>query len=808
MKSKFLSIILVLALLCGGLCAQAATVYGAAAVSTANPTIAAASAVPDYGWQKSVAFPDWKGYTDDTLVMNSMVSFKFWQGQGTLWLEVAKEVKSFSLYVNGRKCDTSKVGAGIWAVDFSKAAVNGMNTLQVSNILPLNLKNAVKAYIPYPTVINGQGSLEGIRPQTLDLISDMVETDVSYGFPSAQLAIVKNGKLVYENAWGRVNSYEKDGTPKTDSAPVTVNTLYDLASVTKMFSVNYAIQKLVTDGKLDIDSTIVEILGDRFADATLDRAYKGIENPPDNATQKKWKRALTVKDILRHQGGFPAGPAYYNPNSTLGFADAVPGVNPCYAVTKEQTLEAIFKTPLEYEPGTKTVYSDVDYMLLTYVVEKITGQPLDKYMKETFYAPMGLTHMTFLPLENGFKPEDCAATELNGNTRDGYVKFDGIRTETLQGEVHDEKAWECMGGVSGHAGLFSNASDLAKLASVMFTGGYGKNRFFSQDVMDLFTAPKSLDFGQWGLGWWRQGTDKRVWYFGTQAPSETIGHQGWTGTLVVIDPSRDLVIAYLTNKINSPIIDTSVDANGFSGKCFTASTLGFVAQILSIGMDTSEDISEQLLDLTADMAAESLKKIPEGAQADHPYVKNSQSKIDVLRKWAKAAGSAKYAAFADELTGMLPRDAVGGFTDVSVKDWYATGVRYCAENGLMNGVSATRFAPNLTAGRDTLVTILCRMAGSSTPSAVAVFPDAQGDTLTREQLAVMLYRMAGIESDGGAMGLAGYEDATAISDWAYEAMQWAVRSGIIKGGNTNTLRPGDSVNRAELATIVMRFAEL
>ena len=80
MKSKFLSIILVLALLCGGLCAQAATVYGAAAVSTANPTIAAASAVPDYGWQKSVAFPDWKGYTDDTLAMNSMVSFRFWQG--------------------------------------------------------------------------------------------------------------------------------------------------------------------------------------------------------------------------------------------------------------------------------------------------------------------------------------------------------------------------------------------------------------------------------------------------------------------------------------------------------------------------------------------------------------------------------------------------------------------------------------------------------------------------------------------------------------------------------------------------------
>jgi len=276
-------------------------------------------------------------------------------------------------------------------------------------------------------------------------------------------------------------------------------------------------------------------------------------------------------------------------------------------------------------------------------------------MRETFYAPLGLDRVTFLPLENGFSAEDCAATELNGNTRDGSVSFSGIRTETLRGQVHDENAWYSMGGVSGHAGLFASATDLAILSSVMLTGGYGGYRFFSRDVVDLFTAPKSFDFGQWGLGWHREGDDKRVWYFGTQSSSDTIGHQGWTGTLTMIDPSRNLVIVYLTNRINSPVTDPAKNTNGFDGSCFTASTLGFVPQLLSIGMDRDTDISGQLMDLLADMAAESLKRIPEGAGADHPYVKNTRSKISVLRKWAFDYGREDMLLFADTLETMLPQ---------------------------------------------------------------------------------------------------------------------------------------------------------
>ncbi len=656
-KNSVISLLSAIVLLAGALFGGTAFggEPGTAGPGFGMPSAAGAAAIPEYEWQKKAAFPDWKGYTDDTLAMNSMLSFQGWHGQGAIWLSVSEEVKSFALYVNGVPFDTSGITAGAWKVDISGAAADGINTVQVSNILPLGLKEAVTVYIPYPAVAESHGSLEGIRPETLRLISDIIESDIAHGFSGAQLAIVKNGRMVYEKAWGYTSRYDPEGAIREDSTAVDTDTLFDLASVTKMFSVNYAIQKLVTDGLLDINQTIVSILGEGFAEQTLDIVYAGAENPPDYETQKAWKRAMTVRNLLCHQAGFPADPHYFHPDYDMSLlANGEPGSNLCYAVTREDTRDAVFKTPLFYEPGSRTVYSDVDYMLLTFVVEQITGRRLDEYMKETFYIPLGLNHITYLPTENGFAPGDCAATELNGNTRDRHISFPGIRTDTLQGQVHDEKAWYCMEGVSGHAGLFANASDLAVLASVMLTGGYDGYRFFSRDVLDLFTAPKAIDFSQWGLGWWREGDDRRVWYFGTQSASSTVGHQGWTGTLAMIDPSRNLVVVYLTNKINSPVTDPDTSLDRFDGQYFTASTLGFVPQILSVGMDTETDRSGQLLDLAADMAAESLKLIPEGSDRNHPSVRNAGSRIDVLRKWASAAGNDGMLQFAGLMESMLP----------------------------------------------------------------------------------------------------------------------------------------------------------
>lgn len=611
-------------------------------------------ALPDAGWQRKAVFPDPYGYVDDTLAMNSMLSFQGFHGQGYFYLEAADGVTDFSLYVNGKEYDTAALRGGVYRVDFSDVALDGKNTVQVSNLKPFDAQAAVTVYVPYPAVLPGTAEEAGIRPEALRLISDLIQSDIDCGFTSAQLAVVRNGRLVYENAWGTVNAYEQNGERKTDSPAVTAETLYDLASVTKMFSVNYALQKLVSDGKIGIDARIVDILGAGFAEDTVEIHYDGCDFPGLDV-MKEWKANLTVRDLLCHQGGFPAGFHYHNQRfDPEKLTPTASGENFLFSgfdgsdETRNNTLKALFKTPLMYQPGTRTLYSDLDYVLLCFVVEEATGQRLDAYMRDTFFAPMGLTQVTFNPLQNGFSPEDCAATELNGNTRDHLVSFAGIRKNTLQGEVHDEMAFYSMSGVSGHAGLFASASDLAKLASVMLTGGYGENRFFSRNVMDLFTAPKALTHGQWGLGWWREGDDQRSWYFGTQAASDTIGHQGWTGTLVMIDPSRDLVIAYLTNKINSPV--TSPDRpNQFDGNFYTASTLGFVPQLISMGMDEPGDITPQLTALLADMANESVKLVK---GAGHPSARNAQSKISVLRAWA--ADDPRWTAVADAIEARLP----------------------------------------------------------------------------------------------------------------------------------------------------------
>ena len=601
--------------------------------SASYANISKISALPNYQWQKIANFPDWLGRVDDTLTVNSMTGFYFYHGQGQIYMTVSKQVKSFNLFINGEKFNTSECNnGGNFLIDISNSAKDGVNNIQISNIIPSELKNAVKIFIPYPVILDGDLKDSGINPQVLNLISDIISCDISYGFPSAQLVIIRNGRLIYANQWGKINSYNQDGTRK-NSPNVNINTLYDLASVTKVFAINYAVQKLVSEGKLNIDTKIVDILGRDFADKTIKINYAGY-NIPDINTLKKWKSAITVRDLLCHQAGFPADTQYHNKNFDAVKQEYDPKANNIlYADGRESCLRAIFKTPPMYKAGSKTLYSDVDYILMAFVIEKITGKNLDTYLRENFWRPMGLSHITFNPLKNGFNANDCAATELIGNTYGNNINFPGIRKYTLQGEVHDGKAFYVMSGISGHAGLFSNAVDAAKLASIMLTGGYGSNKFFSRNIIDSFTAPKNLSDSHWGVGWWRNGEDKRVFYFGTDSQSNTFGHQGWTGTLIMIDPSKNLVIAYLTNKINSPVLKPFNKRKIFRGNYFTAATLGFVPQLIYMGIDSDKNISEQLALTLADMTQESIKLIPQGADSNNPYAINARSKIFLLRNY-------------------------------------------------------------------------------------------------------------------------------------------------------------------------------
>lgn len=632
-----------------------------------NVKVSQLSGLPGGQWQAQPVFPAWAGYMDDTLALNSMFTFQHYSGQGTLYVAPEAGVASFALFVNNKPINTAQMaGGGVYAVDISGCTLNGDNTIQVSAVQPAG--KTVQVSIPYPVVIEGTPEQVGLDRDVLEALEQLIQSDVDNGFPSAQMAVVKNGRLVYQNAWGRVNAYLPDGTPNTASPAVTNDTLYDLASNSKMYTANYALQLLVTQGKIDLDSRIVDLLGQSFVDDTIDITFSGYENP-GLEVNKQWKSELTLRDILRHQAGFPADPQYHNDAFDQHTQKPAAGVaNPLFSgwdgtpATRQATLKAIFKTPLMYKPGTKTVYSDVDYMLLAFVIESVTGQPLDQYLEQNFWAPMGLDHITYNPLLNGFAPNDCAATELNGNTRDGAVHFTGVRTATIQGQVHDEKAFYAMGGISGHAGLFSNAADLAKLASVMLTGGYGQQKFFSRNVIDTFTAPKKENAANWGLGWWREADDGRCWYFGTQSSSGTIGHQGWTGTLTLIDPVENLVVVYLTNKINSPVTNKAANPNKFNGNWYTSSTLGFVAQILYQGLSNrAGNPNAALSALLADMAAGKFQLVAKaGATSpDHPIVRAGYALVETLFDHAKATHSAADRANAKAALALLDpnRDA-------------------------------------------------------------------------------------------------------------------------------------------------------
>lgn len=593
---------------------------------------------PEGDFQKTLVFPDRLGFHNNALFVNSICGFKCYKDQGAMYITLNSELQSFSMFINNIPVDVEGMIAGnTYLVDIKEYTVNGENTVQISDITPADLDCAVVINILYPTLLDGKDE-SVIDPEAFEIIDAIVKKDIEYGFSSAQLSVIKDGKLIYENAWGSVKTFDETLNKVTDSNKADTDTLYDLASNTKMYSVNYAVQYLVSNNEMSLTDKVCDYIGNRFYEDTVNVTYNG-SKPLDLELIKEYKKNLTIEDLLCHQAGFPASPKYEV--YTYDFAVNRIGpeyVNPLYSgcdnsfETRERTLESICKTPLMYEPRTRILYSDVDFMLLCFILEEKTGKRLDEFLKEIFYDPLSLYHITYNPLDNGFAVDKIAATELKGNTREGMVNFDGIRTYTLQGEVHDEMAYYAMAGISGHAGLFSNATDLCKLAYVMLSGGYEDKKFFSEDVIDCFTSPSDPSSSEWGIGWWRNGDDKRPWYFGSTS-NDVFGHQGWTGTLTYVDPSCDLVVVYLTNKINTPLVNKTRSTSLFEGGAFTSGSLGFVTPLLYAGLTTDQNRPDEVYSsMLSDAVSESLRLTADnlGTGKNSAAVKNAYSKMDVL----------------------------------------------------------------------------------------------------------------------------------------------------------------------------------
>ena len=414
-----------------------------------------------------------------------------------------------------------------------------------------NPQASKKESLQYPVLSKVNKPEEvGFSSEKLEVVDLLIEKEVAAGFPGAALIVVKDGKIVKNESYGYKQKFDGH-TPLKNFKEMENDTLFDLASNTKMYAANFALQKLVSEGKLDVNARVQEYIPE-FKDTEED-VIKG-------------KDTMRIIDVLHHTAGFKPDPQYHNPKVSKEL----------YSQEREKTIEFINKTPLTYEPGTKNVYSDVDYMLLGTIVEKITGQKLDEYVENELYKPLKLKNTVFNPLQKGFKSKDIAATELLGNTRDGVIDFPNIRNYTLQGEVHDEKAFYSMEGVSGHAGLFSTTSDLAVLLQVMLNGGgYGNHTLFDQETINEFVAPSDMN-PTYGLGWRRNGNDSMEWMFSPYASDSAYGHTGWTGTVTIIDPELDLGIVLLTNKKHSPLVNPTANSNQFYGDLFTTGSYGSV----------------------------------------------------------------------------------------------------------------------------------------------------------------------------------------------------------------------------------------
>lgn len=439
-----------------------------------------------------------------------------------------------------------------------------------------------KQYSAYDQISYAKPEDVGFSAEKLDAIDGYINQQVANGFPAVAMIVVKDGKIVKESAYGYSKMYstkEVNGVlqaaallPKDEWEQTKVDTLFDLASNSKMYATNYAIQKLVSEGKINLDQKLSAFPGwENFKDDYTVYSGKFVIGGSGGITAKRTgKETVTIKDILHHYGGLIPDPEYPNKLSAGDLWYQSSDIT-----NRAGIIDIICKTPLQYTPRTTFAYSDVDYMILGLLVEQITGMPLDQYVEENIYAELGLSHTLYRPLDKGFVPSDIAATELNGNTRDGNISFGpgvNIRKYTLQGEVHDEKAYYSMGGVSGHAGLFSNVGDMGVLTQLMLNGGiYNGHQIFTKEVADEFVtpyhiSPGSVDSSTIGLGWRLHSKSAAAYYYFNWGPSRsTYGHQGWTGTLTIIDPVHNMSIVILANYRHSPVVSPP---NGFSAANF------------------------------------------------------------------------------------------------------------------------------------------------------------------------------------------------------------------------------------------------
>lgn len=407
-----------------------------------------------------------------------------------------------------------------------RAAANAlMGAIPVSGTLPVtagNFKSGTGFKIDEP--VRFQFSLPDavdIDPLDLQPLGDeILDGLISRAMPGCQLVVANENKVIINRAYGNP-TYETAEKVKTTD-------LYDLASLTKILSTTISVMKLFEEKKIDLTKSVDDYL-----------------ELPANATVGN----IMLRNLLLHQSGLKPYIKFYD-----AFQDAydfqqvfrevpdsifsVPVANNMFMRKdyKDTMWNQIIHSPVSTKP--KYVYSDLNFYILQRIVEKITAQPLNEYVQNTFYTPMGLTRIGYLPLEK-FDVMQTMPTEI-----DTY-----FRKQLIQGYVHDPGA-AMMGGVAGHAGVFANAMDVAAVMQMLVNkGNYNNHQFLKPETVALFTKKLGTNSRR-ALGFDKPEPDEnKPSPCSENTPLSAFGHSGFTGTFAWADPDTKTVYIFLSNRI-------------------------------------------------------------------------------------------------------------------------------------------------------------------------------------------------------------------------------------------------------------------
>jgi CubicO group peptidase (beta-lactamase class C family) len=372
----------------------------------------------------------------------------------------------------------------------------------------LTAKTRLQYTVPESVGIKGENLLLPIDNIAREAINDQAT-------PGFAVLIAKDGKVIFNKAYG-YHTYDK-------SQPDKITDIFDIASVTKISATTMEVMQLVEQGKLDLDSTV--------------GSYVALARNTN-------KNTIKVRELMLHQAGLiPYIPFYERLKSTDHSSDSSAmyptKVADGYFIRKDYFRDVMW--PQMLNTGLRTrgqyVYSDLSMYFMKEIVETVTATPLNVYVQNNFYNPLGMQTAGFLP-RNRFAKEQIIPTE-----NDTY-----FRHTLLTGYVHDQGA-AMVGGVSGHAGLFASTNDLAILYQMVLNGGsYGGVQYIKPETVAQFTARQS-NVSRRGLGFDRWDPVVSKHYPSNMASPETYGHTGYTGTCVWVDPKSNLVYIFLSNRV-------------------------------------------------------------------------------------------------------------------------------------------------------------------------------------------------------------------------------------------------------------------